>query len=188
MRNKKETDHAIAILRQKADRLSLLQADILEEARSEQWVFKHFVNVSEECKDEAAFFSARDAARFVAGTLALNELIPGAEAKDIRKANNTSNEEVCVSKSFLAALIRRIEKLERQVSRLKVVVESKSLSENELMTQTEACRYIGCSKITLFRWTNAGIITAYPHGRFTCYNKKELDENPKVQDFINNKK
>ncbi|MFR5958494.1 MAG: hypothetical protein ACLUHA_01650 [Bacteroides stercoris] len=77
MRTKNEIKQAVAILTRKADRLSLVQAGVLQGGMTEQQVFQKYVmEVAEENRDEAVFFAARDAARFSAGHIGLEELIP----------------------------------------------------------------------------------------------------------------
>ena len=68
MRTKNEIKQAVAILTRKADRLSLVQAEVLQGSMTEQQVFQKYVmEVAEENRDEEMFFAARDAARFSAG-------------------------------------------------------------------------------------------------------------------------
>ena len=77
MRTKNEINQAVAILTRKADRLSLVQAEVLQGSMTEQQVFQKYVmEVAEENRDEVVFFAARDAARFSAGHIGLEELIP----------------------------------------------------------------------------------------------------------------
>ena len=77
MRTKNEIKQAVAILTRKADRLSLVQAEVLQGSMTEQQVFQKYVmEVAEENRDEEMFFAARDAARFSAGHIGLEELIP----------------------------------------------------------------------------------------------------------------
>ena len=80
MRKSQEVNKAIAILRKKGDKISLNQAEVLGGRYSEVWVFEHYVqNVSDECRDEATYCAAREAALFLSGKLELAELIPVAE-------------------------------------------------------------------------------------------------------------
>lgn len=47
MRKNREIDQAIAILRKKGDKTSMIQAEVLQERHTEVWVFEHYVrNVS----------------------------------------------------------------------------------------------------------------------------------------------
>ena len=63
MRTKNEIKQAVAILTRKADRLSLVQAEVLQGSMTEQQVFQKYVmEVAEENRDEEMFFAARDAA------------------------------------------------------------------------------------------------------------------------------
>ena len=68
MRKSQEVNKAIAILRKKGAKISLNQAEVLGGRYSEVWVFEHYVqNVSDECRDEATYCAARDAALTGAG-------------------------------------------------------------------------------------------------------------------------
>ena len=81
MRTKNEIKQAVAILTRKADRLSLVQAEVLQGSMTEQQVFQKYVmEVAEENRDEEMFFAARDAARFSAGHIGLEELIPDVQS------------------------------------------------------------------------------------------------------------
>lgn len=96
MRTKQEIRQAVAILRHKGDRISMLQAATLEEGRNEAWVFATYVtSVPEGAKDEAAFFAARDAARFAAGHIGLEEADTGRAEHDgggLRGGRSTGND------------------------------------------------------------------------------------------------
>lgn len=68
MRKNREIDQAVAILRKKGDRTSMIQAEVLKERHTEVWVFEHYVrDVSEGKRDEAAYCAAREAALFLTG-------------------------------------------------------------------------------------------------------------------------
>lgn len=68
MRKKQEIKKGITILRMKGDKISLLQAEVLENGHNESQVFATYVaSVPEEDKDETVFYACRDAARFAAG-------------------------------------------------------------------------------------------------------------------------
>lgn len=61
MRTKNEINQAVAILTRKADRPSLVQAEVLQGSMTEQQVFQKYVmEVAEENRDEVVFFAARD--------------------------------------------------------------------------------------------------------------------------------
>ena len=124
MRTKQEIRQAVAILRHKGDRISMLQAATLEEGRNEAWVFATYVtSVPEGAKDEAAFFAARDAARFAAGHIGLEELIPDVQsmtAADFAAAGalgtmdepKRKREKQTVSVQEFEALKRKVRQLE----------------------------------------------------------------------------
>ena len=86
MRKEQEIRKAVELLRGKGDRLSMIQADILEERRTEVWVFDHYVvQALGQSKDEDAYCAARDAARYLSGKLELEVLIPRAGKRNGRR-------------------------------------------------------------------------------------------------------
>ena len=73
MRKQQEINRAVDILRKKGDRISVAQAEVLEQKRTETQLFKEFVmSVGEEKKDERFFYALRDAARYAAGGMELD--------------------------------------------------------------------------------------------------------------------
>ena len=188
MRTKQETEQAAAILRQKGDRISLVQASVVEERRTESWVFTHYVQgVSEESKDEATFFAARDAARYVAGSIALEELIPDAEQYNMPPIKE---KESSLSEGIIQKLIQRIDALEKRVKVLedgqKSVFKTVIIDRpgDDHVTQANICKYIGCNKKTLQLWAKKGIVTRYLSGKNVYYRKSEIDRNEKIQMYM----
>lgn len=189
MRTNKEISYAVALLRQKGDRISLTQAEVLEKRLTEKVVFERYVaNVPAEEKDEAVFFAARDAARYLAGGIALDEFIPDAERYPVE----IMNESEPLGSLVLESLIKRVELLEKQVAALSGIrqvdvthLNSADYSSNDFVTQKEACLYIGCSKVTLKSWTDKGLVNGYRKGIRVYYSKCELDASPTVKNFKN---
>nr|WP_302830055.1 helix-turn-helix domain-containing protein [uncultured Bacteroides sp.] len=191
MRTKNEIRQAVAILRHKGDRISMLQAATLEEGRNEAWVFATYVtSVPEDAKDEAAFFAARDAARFAAGHIGLEELVPDVQsmtAADFAAAGALGNmveEEgsVTLSRKDFNNLIKRIDRLEQWIglSRKDATLKPKAMPEGmdmtDMMKQNEACAYLECGKNTIKKWAAKGLVQAYQKGKYVYYSKKELDK------------
>ena len=80
MRKSQEISKAIAILRKKGDKLSLIQADVLANRRGEVWVFERYVrDVADAERDESVYCAARDAAKYLIGRIEMAELIPDIE-------------------------------------------------------------------------------------------------------------
>lgn len=193
MRTKQETERAAAILQKKGDRISLVQLGIVVNGRTESWVFEHYVqNISEEAKDEATFFAARDAARYVAGSIALEELIPDAEAYAICLSDCGDSEAgtLLVGVDILYKLVKQIARLEQKIDALTSqrakdipYTTQADYSKDDFMTQEKAYQYIGCSKVTLQSWTKRGLVKASRKGSHVYYSKSELDENVTVQNF-----
>ena len=188
MRTNKEINYAVALLRQKGDRISLTQAEVLELRLTEKAVFERYVaNVPAEEKDEAVFFAARDAARYLAGGIALEELIPDAEQYSVE-----TTEEITITADFFKVLIEKIDNLEKKIDMLsgiqpikKTYATHADFSKEDYMTQEKAYRYIGCSKVTLKSWTDKGLVKGYRKGSHVYYSKSELDANSTVQNFRN---
>ncbi|MCM0301283.1 MULTISPECIES: helix-turn-helix domain-containing protein [Bacteroides] len=191
MRSKQEIKHAAAVLRKKGDATSLSQAAILEERRTEAWVFEQYVtNVSEERKDESAFFAARDAARFVAGRLTLEELVPDADQYPVRIPEQEKQEHKKVSYQEFEAMRRRMKLLEGLVDEL--CKERRQRAEYQKKPETNrgdfisaqaATEYVGCSRETLNDWQRKGYITGYRKAGRVYYSKSELESSARVQTF-----
>ena len=191
MRSKQEIKHAAAVLRKKGDATSLSQAAILEERRTEAWVFEQYVtNVSEERKDESAFFAARDAARFVAGRLTLEELVPDADQYPVRIPEQEKQEHKKVSYQEFEAMRRRMKLLEGLVDEL--CKERRQRAEYQKKPETNrgdfisaqaATEYLGCSRETLNDWQRKGYITGYRKAGRVYYSKSELESSARVQTF-----
>lgn len=193
MRTKQETERAVAILQQKGDALSLVQLGIIEYRRTEAWVFEHYVhNASSQCKDEATFFAARDAARYLTGGIALDELIPDAE---VYATAPIETQEELAPQDLIQTLIRRVDALEKQMRELKsntcskpVLLNDATWDKEDFMPFAEAVRYVGCGQTTFSRWARKGKIRKYKQGHQSYYKKSELDANPIVRDYMNQKK
>lgn len=191
MRTNQEIDRAVTILRKKGDRLSLAQAGIIEDKRSEAWVFANYVaNVPQQSKDEEAYYAARDAARYVAGSITLEELIPDADKYPVAESVKVAKPKVDTQ-----ALLCRVDKLERMLEELLDERRARALyqkkpdyNRSDFINQQKACEYIGCSKNTLKSWTDKGLVVGYRKGTQVCYSKSELSESSTVQNFIHLKK
>lgn len=191
MRSKQEIKHAAAVLRKKGDTTSLSQAVILEERRTEAWVFEQYVtNVSEERKDESAFFAARDAARFVAGRLTLEELVPDADQYPVRIPEQEKQEHKRVSYQEFEAMRRRMKLLEGLVDELckerrqRAEYQKKpDVNRGDFISAQAATEYVGCSRETLNDWQRKGYITGYRKAGRVYYSKSELESSARVQTF-----
>lgn len=191
MRKSEEVKKAIAVLRQKGDKISMIQAEVLKERRTEVWVFEHFIrDMTKAGQDEEVYCAARDAAQYLTGRIELAELIPG---YDEEKKVEMEEEMICVSASEFRKLLRRIERLERRVGLQREItgIKRKSVEDtsiDDLIPQIEACEYVGCSKTTIKRWANNGFITGYQKGPHVYYSKRELDHSIVVKEHRMNKK
>ena len=196
MRTKQEIRQAVAILRHKGDRISMLQAATLEEGRNEAWVFATYVtSVPEGAKDEAAFFAA--------GHIGLEELIPDVQsmtAADFAAAGalgtmdepKRKREKQTVSVQEFEALKRKVRQLEGFVEDLlkerRQRAEYQKLPDTnraDFIGQKEATELVGCSRETLNAWQRKGFITGYRKAGLVYYSKSELAASSVVQNFIN---
>ena len=116
MRKQQEINRAVAILRKKGDRISVAQAEVLEQKRTETQLFKEFVmSVGEEKKDEQFFYALRDAARYAAGGMELEDLIPDADKYPADEQAGTDAGSVTLSWKEYNDLLLRIERLEQWI-------------------------------------------------------------------------
>lgn len=195
MRKNQEINKAVAILRKKGDNISMVQADVLKNHRTEIWVFEHFVHdVPKSDQNEEVYSAARDAALFLSGKIELSDLIPGIEYDKTEPQEMQEEGTLIVSKTDFIKLLKRVERLERRMELQKEVplTKRKSIKEAsgyDLISQIEACKYVGCSKTTIKRWANNGFITGYLKGLNVYYSKCELDNSAIVKEHrANNNK
>ena len=191
MRKQQEINRAAAILRKKGDRISMAQAEVLEQRRTETELFKEFVlSVGEEKKDDKFFYALRDAARFAAGGLDLEELVPDADKYPMELTPVQKKERQTVSYQEYQALMRRVNVLEGLLDELckerrqRAEYQKKpDTNRADFIGQEEATKYVGCTRETLRTWQQKGLITAYSKAGRVYYSKSELESSPKVQTF-----
>ncbi len=193
MRTKQEIKQAVAILSHKSDRLSQVMTEVLTSSMTEQQVFQKYVmEVGEEDRDEAVFYAARDAARFHAGHIGLEELIPDVQSMtaadfDAACALGVVDEEsntVLLSRKDFNELMARIERLEQWTGLRRKAAPGDIAPQllpanadmNDMMKQNEACRYLACSKNTIKGYASRGLIHSYKQGKFTYYSRREIDK------------
>lgn len=198
MRTKQEIKQAVAILSHKADRLSLIMAEVLTSSMTEQQVFnKYVMEISEADRDENVFFAARDAARFLAGHIGVEELIPDFESIPVEELSGATMQQVAgevemieVPLQTFREILGSIRQLEEKMCALcgmngnvrPIAVEC------DLMELKDVLEYVGCGGTTLRRWVRRGVLPA-PYRRGTCsyFSKSELDSNDTVQRYIRGK-
>lgn len=191
MRKQQEINRAAAILRKKGDRISMAQAVVLEEKQTETLLFKEYVlSVGEDKKDDQYFFALRDAARFAAGGLELEELIPDWDKYPVEPAPVEKRERQTVSYQEYQSVVRRLALLEGLVEELykerrqRAEYQKKpDTNRADFISQEEATKYVGCSRDTLRSWQVKGFITGYTKAGRVYYSKSELESSPKVQTF-----
>ena len=195
MRTNKEISYAVALLRQKGDRISLTQAEVLEKRLTEKVVFERYVaNVPAEEKDEAVFFAARDAARYLAGGIALDEFIPDAEGtlaeSDIPELDSSDGEMILVSKRTLQNLLLRVNRLELMAgirnNQMKIKRKSTTTGNmpDDLISQVEVTRLLRCGKSTIKRWADRGYVTGYQKDGRVFYSKKEIRNSQAFKEYL----
>lgn len=186
MRKQQEINRAVAILCKKGDRISVAQAEVLEQRRTETQLFKEFVmSVGEEKKDEQFFYALRDAARYAAGGMELEDLIPDADKYPADEQAGTDAGSVTLSRKEYNDLLLRIERLEqwiglsRKPATLKPVEMPEGMDMTGMLKQNEACQYLNCGKNTIKKWAAKGLVHAWQKGKYVYYSKKELDKKMK---------
>lgn len=189
MRTRQETNNAISILREKGDDISLIQASILENRRTEAWVFESFVkNVAEENKNEEAFYAARDAARYLAGHITETEFLPETAGRISEPGDKPSSKMICVDADLIRHLTRQVSRLESAIERLldkptKPQTKKADAGADDFVNQTRACQWIGCSRVTLRSWTTKGLVPSYRKMNAVYYRLSELEQCTVVQNF-----
>lgn len=181
MRKSQEINRAIAILYKKGDKNSLNQAEVLSGRHTEVWVFEHYVqNVSDECRDEAAYCAARDAAMFLSGKLELTELIPDAEQYPIAEKDLKQ-----VGKDRMKRLEQRVAELEHVVALLSEKINLTVREEDTgYMTSKEVVDYVGCPVSLMRNWRKKGVLTYYCKSGRVFYHKKDIDNNTTIKKYM----
>lgn len=186
MRRQTEINRAIAALKQNDTPLTRAQIEVLEGRHSETWVFDHYIrNVEDADQDETLYCAARDAAQYLTGKISLCALCPDLDDEPEQEEPDT----ITLSRTEYNNILKRLERLERRLGLRVGSVEKaprKDISEapGDLITQAEACRYIGCGKSTIKRWADRGHITGYRTGKSTQYSLSELKRSSVVQDYL----
>lgn len=187
MRKQEERTYALAALHFKGDRMSLIMADVLKSCMTEQQVFQKYVlECPEDGKEETVFFAARDAARYLAGRIGLEELIPDIESLPIEKPVKQTY--VSIPQKEFREMQITLRRLEEKINMLCDIKTKETVREDELMTKKEAARYVGCGERTIDKWSKLGLIKSHCVKIRLYYIKSELDASPVVQNFLKNKK
>ena len=143
------------------------------------------MSVGEEKKDEQFFYALRDAARYAAGGMELEDLIPDADKYPADEQAGTDAGSVTLSRKEYNDLLLRIERLEqwiglsRKPATLKPVEMPEGMDMTGMLKQNEACQYLNCGKNTIKKWVAKGLVHAWQKGKYVYYSKKELDKKMK---------
>lgn len=178
MRKQSEINRAIAYLEERNyDPICRIQREVLEEKRSESWVFNQYVrDVPEDERNETLFYAARDAAQFLAGKIGISSICPDLE--DEPEEEEEQEETITLSRHEYDNLLQRLERVERKL-RLHQWISKKT--SGDLISQVDACLYIGCGKSTIKRWADRGVLTRYKKKQRIFYSKKEIDKSKVIK-------
>lgn len=123
----------------------------MQNRRSETWVFIHYVReVPEEERDPALFYAARDAAQYLTGKISISAICPELDDEP-EEEPELDDDAITLSRKEYEKLLKRLERVERRLG-LRVGTTDraprKDLSEApaDLISQVDACKYIGCGK------------------------------------------
>lgn len=188
MKKLQKENTVLRMLSQVSNVTTRAQLDVIENRRSEAWVFETYVaGVSEEDKDENLFFACRDAARYAAGKLTAEELMGcevNEEEKEEKLPRNTKTSELEILRKrvdALEALISKLAQAEEERKRISTIsFNAPDINRADFINQTAALALVGCSKGTLKNWAAKGLIHAYQRGNKLWYNKRELEQSPVV--------
>ena len=130
MRKQSEINRAIAYLEERNyDPICRIQREVLEEKRSESWVFNRYVrDVPEDERNETLFYAARDAAQFLAGKIGISSICP-----DLEDEPEEEEETITLSLSEYKKLLRRLDRVERRLGLRVGSLEKVSLSNRQVM-------------------------------------------------------
>lgn len=182
MRKNKDISLAIAVLKKKGGKLSLIQIEVLENRHNEIWVFEHYVrDVENENRDEAVYCAARDAAMFLAGKIEVGDLIPDMNQypvteKDLKE--QTDKDRIKALENRLCELERLVEFLSQKIN---LTVRDEDLG---YMTSKEVVDYIGCPVSLMRTWRKKGILPYYQRASRVFYHKKDIDNSITIKKYM----
>lgn len=181
MRKQSEINRAIEHLKACNDNVSRIQLEVLETKRSESWVFNRYVrDVPEDERNETLFYAARDAAQFLAGKIGISSICPDLE--DEPEEEEEQEETITLSRHEYDNLLQRLERVERKLRLHQCNHEKISKkTSGDLISQVDACLYIGCGKSTIKRWADRGVLTRYKKKQRIFYSKKEIDKSKVIK-------
>ncbi len=181
MRKQSEINRAIEHLKSYNDAASRIQVEVLEMKRSESWVFNQYVrDVPEDERNETLFYAARDAAQFLAGKIGISSICPDLE--DEPEEEEEQEETITLSRHEYDNLLQRLERVERKLRLHQCNHEKISKkTSGDLISQVDACLYIGCGKSTIKRWADRGVLTRYKKKQRIFYSKKEIDKSKVIK-------
>lgn len=182
MRKNKDISLAIAVLKKKGGKLSLIQIEVLENRHNEIWVFEHYVrDVENENRDEAVYCAARDAAMFLAGKIEVGDLIPDMNQYPVTEKDLKEQ----TDKDRIKALENRLCELERLVDflsqKINLTVRDEDLG---YMTSKEVVDYIGCPVSLMRTWRKKGVLPYYQRASRVFYHKKDIDNNITIKKYM----
>lgn len=182
MRKNKDISLAIAVLKKKGGKLSLIQIEVLENRHNEIWVFEHYVrDVENENRDEAVYCAARDAAMFLAGKIEVGDLIPDMNQypvteKDLKE--QTDKDRIKALENRLCELERLVEFLSQKIN---LTVRDEDLG---YMTSKEVVDYIGCPVSLMRTWRKKGVLPYYQRASRVFYHKKDIDNSITIKKYM----
>lgn len=181
MRKQSEINRAIEHLKSYNDAASRIQVEVLEMKRSESWVFNQYVrDVPEDERNETLFYAARDAAMFLSGKIGISSICPDLE--DEPEEEEEQEETITLSRHEYDNLLQRLERVERKLRLHQCNHEKISKkTSGDLISQVDACLYIGCGKSTIKRWADRGVLTRYKKKQRIFYSKKEIDKSKVIK-------
>lgn len=182
MRKNNDISLAIAVLKKKGGKLSLIQIEVLENRHNEIWAFEHYVrDVGDENRDEAVYCAARDAAMFLAGKIEVGDLIPDMNQYPVTEKDLKEQ----TDKDRIKALENRLCELERLVEFLSQKINL-TVREEDLgyMTSKEVVDYIGCPVSLMRTWRKKGVLPYYPRGSRVFYHKKDIDNSIIIKKYM----
>lgn len=182
-RSKKEIQHAIDLLIQRGDEISLVQADVLRKSLSSVQVFqKYVIDLDKTEYRDDVYSGASDAVKYANMAIELDDLIPGAAEMEIIDLCETSTESTAKDE-LLNVILKRLEAVEKELRNLR---KTKSLPD-DAMLMPETMSYIGCSHQQLVLWRRNGILTPHRHGGKIYYRKAEIKASKLIRTFMRTK-
>jgi len=188
MRRKEDIQCLIEALSSTPNKENDARRTVLEMNLTESQVFNEWVkNIGMEERDENVYYAARDAARYLNGQLEATDIVPDIV---LPSAEYDIDEDVIsISVKDFNALVERVAKLEKIMETFSHNESRvKKPNKDDLISIGEATRLYNVNYKTFLRWIQNGWLSAVDKGKYHFVSVHEIESNPKLMHYINERR